>query len=357
MAFTQSMLWTTNGTGDGPSGGYARDRWAELFRTLFANGVVKGEGGELRVSGTTSPLTVASGAVVIDGIFARDPSGDSVTVPTPSVGTTGKRLVVRADWTTQTVRLVLLSNSDGVPLSTQVPALMENSGTTWDIPLCRFDITTGGQIINLLDERQFAEARGAMPVGSVIPFAGAVAPAGWLLCDGSAVSRTTYAALFAVIGTTYGAGDGSTTFNLPNLKGRIPVGRDTGQTEFDTLGETGGAKTHTLSFFELPSHTHGAGTLAAGSAGGHSHTAQSAGSHSHTIQNRDTDGTGTFVQNRPDAGTAQSVTTDAAGDHTHTTDTQGEHTHTVSGFTAGSGGGQAHNNLQPYIVLNYLIKY
>lgn len=65
------------------------------------------------------------------------------------------------------------------------------------------------------------------------------APSGWLICDGSAVSRTTYADLFAVIGTTYGAGDSSTTFNIPNFKGNTPVGKaDSG--EFDTLGNTYG---------------------------------------------------------------------------------------------------------------------
>jgi microcystin-dependent protein len=80
--------------------------------------------------------------------------------------------------------------------------------------------------------------------GFVNPFAGAAAPNGWLLCDGSAVSRTTYAALYGVISTSYGAGDGSTTFNLPDLRGRMPAGKDATQTEFDTLGEAGGAKSH-----------------------------------------------------------------------------------------------------------------
>ena len=78
--------------------------------------------------------------------------------------------------------------------------------------------------------------------GSITMYAGATAPDGWLICDGSAVSRTTYADLFSVIGTTYGSGDGSTTFNIPNLKGRVPVGLDTSDTDFDTLGEKGGGK-------------------------------------------------------------------------------------------------------------------
>ena len=87
-------------------------------------------------------------------------------------------------------------------------------------------------------------------------YGGSTAPTGYLLCDGSAVSRTTYADLYTAIGTTYGVGDGSTTFNVPNVKGKVPVGRDNGDTSFDTLGETGGEKTHTLTIAEMPSHTH-----------------------------------------------------------------------------------------------------
>ena len=68
----------------------------------------------------------------------------------------------------------------------------------------------------------------ANPTGVMAPYAGATAPTGWLLCDGTAVSRTTYAALFAITSTTYGVGNGTTTFNVPDLRGRIPVGAGTG---------------------------------------------------------------------------------------------------------------------------------
>lgn len=99
-----------------------------------------------------------------------------------------------------------------------------------------------------------------VPVGTITPFGGAAAPTGYLLCDGSSQLRSTYAALFAVIGTSYGSVDG-THFNVPNAKGRSLVGLDATQTEFDALGKTGGAKTHTLSVNEMPNHNHvGAGT-------------------------------------------------------------------------------------------------
>jgi microcystin-dependent protein len=90
------------------------------------------------------------------------------------------------------------------------------------------------------------------PIGTIQEYAGSTAPDGYLMCDGSAVSRTTYKDLFNVIGTTYGSGDGSTTFNLPNIKGRVVVMLDSNDTDFDTLGETGGEKTHTLTLDELP---------------------------------------------------------------------------------------------------------
>lgn len=78
--------------------------------------------------------------------------------------------------------------------------------------------------------------------GIVLPYAGSVAPDGYILCDGSAISRTTYSKLFTAIGTTYGAGDGSTTFNVPNLKGRTLIGYDSNDTDFNALGKTGGSK-------------------------------------------------------------------------------------------------------------------
>lgn len=93
---------------------------------------------------------------------------------------------------------------------------------------------------------------GGMPVGAVIPYAGASAPPGWLLANGVAVSRVTYAALFARIGTAYGAGDGSTTFNLPDLRDRFPVG--TGYSY--TPGSVGGANSVTLTVDQLPPHQH-----------------------------------------------------------------------------------------------------
>jgi microcystin-dependent protein len=92
-----------------------------------------------------------------------------------------------------------------------------------------------------------------LPTGLIAPYGAAAAPTGWLLCDGAAVSRTTFAALFAVIGTTYGVGDGSTTFNVPDLRQRFPLGKAAAGTGA-TLGGTGGTIDHVHGLDTATSH-------------------------------------------------------------------------------------------------------
>lgn len=161
-----------------------------------------------------------------------------------------------------------------------------------------------------------------LPAGTLLDFAGTASPAGFFLCDGSAVSRTTYVALFNNIGTTYGVGDGSTTFNLPDSRGRTHVGKDnmggvaanritaagSGITG-TTLGASGGTQTHTLTTSQLPSHSHGLLTSPIALAGG-----------------------GNQVHNGTTGGN-NGITTSSAGSDT------------------------AHNNTQPSLIINKIIKY
>jgi len=159
-----------------------------------------------------------------------------------------------------------------------------------------------------------------MPTASIMPYAGSSAPTGYLLCDGAAISRSTYSTLFGLLATTYGSGDGSSTFNIPDLRGRVIAGQDdmggasanrltglTGGVDGDVLGGSGGAETHTLSTAEMPSHTHDTGNIA---------------------------GTGPYAESGDVSGgsVAQNLT------------------------TLPTGGGGAHNNVQPTIILNYIIK-
>jgi microcystin-dependent protein len=161
-----------------------------------------------------------------------------------------------------------------------------------------------------------------VPTGTLLAFAGSTAPAGYLLAYGQAVSRTTYATLFALVGTTYGSGDGSTTFNLPDLRGRTAVGKDDmggsaanritsagSGINGTTLGATGGTETHTLTLGQIPSHNH---TLSLAPSG---------------FDNSD----------NPISGSGASPNR--------------------TGTTTSAGGGGAHLNTQPSLIANYIIKY
>ena len=197
-----------------------------------------------------------------------------------------------------------------------------------------------------------------MPAGSIMAWGGATAPNNWLICDGAAISRSTYASLFAAIGTTYGTGDGSTTFNLPNLKGKVVVGLDSSQTEFDALGETGGAKTVTLTTAQIPSHTHTQNSHT------HSGTTSTNGNHGHNILSEyGASGEGYFNpynnrQIQPAQGGA-GTRVERGGDGMIVANGNHNHTFVSDAQTAvnqNTGGGEAHPNLQPYITLNYIIK-
>lgn len=180
------------------------------------------------------------------------------------------------------------------------------------------------------------------PTGEITIWATNTAPTGWLICDGTAISRSTYSTLFGVLSTTYGAGNGSTTFNLPNLLGKVPVGRNASDTSFDTIGETGGSKTSALTSGNLPAHSH-------------SGTTSNAGSHSHTSAQSD-------IVRQFGGGDAKLTANSNYGPYNTgsiTTDTQGAHDHTVtvSGGGNGTATGDAFSVLQPYIALNYIIRF
>ena len=178
-------------------------------------------------------------------------------------------------------------------------------------------------------------------------------PDGWLLCDGSSLLRSTYPDLFAAIGTVFGAADG-THFNVPNLKGRVVVGKDGSQTEFDAMGETGGAKTHTLTTAEMPSHTHvqDAHTHVQNA---HNHGVTDPG-HSLTQTARSAAGSGGSIATASSGGTVGvwgAQVTQYTGISIQNATPTNQNTVATNHST---GGGGAHNNLQPYIVLNYIIK-
>lgn len=147
---------------------------------------------------------------------------------------------------------------------------------------------------------------------------------GWLACNGAAVSRTTYSDLFDAIGTSYGVGDGSTTFNLPQGQDVFLVGRSSGDADFDPVGATGGARTVTLVTSNLPSHNHGAGTLILGNS---------------YLQTTDTiAAVGEISRNYPSQSGAGTIA--------------------ITGSTANTGSGNAVDTLPPFLTIGgWLIAY
>ena len=166
----------------------------------------------------------------------------------------------------------------------------------------------GSETVEIATTTQWGVFGGLMPTGSITAYATSTAPQGWLVADGSEIASTTYASLFAVIGYTYGGTPGG-DFNLPNLNGRNIIGYGSATTTIDTMGETGGEDEHTQSIDEMPSHRHDL--------------------------NSDNSTSGTWAVQQISANSPATGTI----------------------FTESRGGGTAFNVLDPFIVLQYIIKF
>lgn len=308
-----SLPWGGEVTGD--AGPYTDDHWSDFWRNLFTrnladDGVLLGVGGDLDVTAGAGLVTVAAGRALVDGKYYINDAAANVAIPTPSGATRIDRIVLRKTWIDQEVRITRIAGAEGGA----APAMTQSDGTAWDIPLARVSITTGGAITVTVDRRYIQPGFDPTPSGVMLPYGGTTAPAGYLLCYGQAVSRTTYAKLFAAISTNYGVGDGSTTFNLPDLRGRVPAGKDdmggaaaSRLTGGATMGAAGGAETHTLTTAQMPAHSHQM--------------------------------TASPVQ----GGAGTNRVPDSTGAPTYYN-------------TLSEGGGGAHNNLQPYQIATYIIK-
>lgn len=267
------------------------------------------------ISASTTSLSVYVGegsSFVIETVWPATPFYATIMPAVPNAG-------VANSLDSEIVEVTAVSNLNGNTILTVNRGQRGTSGKAFSDG----DIVTAA--IYTEDIGSASPGKGC-PIGTILPYSSTTIPEGYLVCDGSAVSRTTYADLFDVIGTTYGTGDGSTTFNLPNLKGKVPVGQDTSDTSFDVLGETGGEKTHKLVNNELPKidaywQFHGA---------------------EH----------GTNVYNLKGS---NSIGTRINGKYQAISGASGAYSYSDVGIRFGNNG--AHNNLQPYTVLVYIIKY
>lgn len=150
----KSLLWQSPTSGDGAAG-YTENEIRTFFHAIAGKinaGVLNG----LTASGASSPVVIAAGESIVAGLFYWSDANVNVAVTTPSVGTTGHKIVLRADWAAKTTRITLLSSPDG---TATLPAIIQNIGTTYDLELVNITITTGG-VITLTDARIMARIPG-----------------------------------------------------------------------------------------------------------------------------------------------------------------------------------------------------
>lgn len=313
--------------------------FARFAAGILTNGVIADVETSLLVTAPTSGMkvNVAPGYAWINGHFGKNEESTEVDVTmADSTYPRRDRVIVRLDFNEKTVSLTTIT---GEAAANPQPPELVRTGTIYDLGLALLTIPAG--TLNITDEMVYDTRRDPTVCGGVYPrmseafiypgannfgdikiTACATPPLNWLLCDGSAISRTHYADLFAAIGTTYGAGNGTTTFNLPDLRGRTVFGK--ADSTFTPLGATGGSKTKTLSINEMPSHNHSVNIDTSISIP--SGPAQS----------------GSMAQYY----SSQSSPTGAS---------YNSFTGNVNGSTGSRGGGASFSILPPYITLNYII--
>lgn len=329
------------------------------------NGIVNGYKNSMSLTTSGSSITIGSGAVCVQGRFLEENSSTTIDAGT---NTAFCKLVLTIDLDRENTALnftqgfyeVVTSASD-YPSLTQNNIVGTNEGK-YQYELAQFKTGLNG-ISDFVDKRTFLDFNSiyaeieskieeieegsiyalkedveeefanliTVPIGGGLDYFGTTAPNNFLFADGSAVSRTEYSELFAVIGTRYGSGNGSTTFNLPDKRERVSVGYKAGSTNgMGTLGATGGEFKHALTSGENGQHSH-----------------SFAGSGSGSISDVYPSG---LVSVNADYGTQRESVYNS-----NSTASRGIAI-SISGTTGASGNGTPHNNLQPYLVCNYIIR-
>jgi microcystin-dependent protein len=327
-------------------------RWDSMAKWFIPPGVIVGAYNQLSASLSGTTLTLQSGAVWIQGVYGEDTTTHTVTV------TANGLVCARLDTVAQVIEMYY---------NTSAYTLTQTS-TTYDIPL--YAIISG----SLVDWRQWT-GNGVENPGTVTEWTGTTPPLGAIFSYGQTVSRTQYARLYAVMGTSNGSGDGSTTFGLPDYRGRVSMAPDNmggtaanRSTEVSGLGATGGLSTVTLTIPQIPGHTH------ADVDSGHGHGNNNA-AHSHAMGNHThTPAGGQYMQtyspssiyfHNAGPGADEQVT---YGNPPYMDNVGGVSTYAASpGITVNTGyanivpgstgGGTSHENLPPFVAVNKVIWY
>lgn len=373
----------------GAGANVTEDQWWRMGQIWAPDGVLStaggGAAGELLVFGDGSGFhpNVSAGEAWVKGVYFLN----DATLTLPDLATadaTNPRIdvvAVRIDWVANTGSIFVVTGTPGV--TPAVPSLAGTPGNVFDMMLALVSVAAGATSIssgNVRDARVFTDLAQRIPVGAMMDWPTATAPTGWLLCGGQAVDRVKYRTLFVLLSTTYGIGDNVTTFNLPDLRGRVGVGLDnmggTGAASrvpsASGVGNSfaGGTETHTMTAGELVSHVHTGGSLVATGAGasnGHVHNVNPSATatdtesaiHHHTVDPPSTNtgnesvvhhhavdppstNTGTESAVHHHAGAAQTAlaTSNANDTHSHTGGT-------LAGTTAG---GSAHHHTTDFTV-------
>jgi len=238
-----------------------------------------------------------------------------------------------------TAKITLVSNgTDIVTATNYIPTLI--SPTLTGTPVA--PTASVGTSTTQIATTAFVQAAGL--TGEIKMWGVSSAPTGYLLCNGAAVSRTTYAALYAVYGTTFGVGDGTTTFNIPDFSGKMPIGVNGTY----ALASTGGAATTTISSANLPSHTHSFSATTGNNNSSLSHQHNLLGSADHYVADGGGSRGGAASFPFSLGGTDYGTYTTASGSL--------DHTHNLSGTTGSAGSGTAATTISPYLGIYYIIK-
>jgi microcystin-dependent protein len=322
----------------GSSGQNLPNRKIVLTGALTSNiGVFlpNGRGGNYIVENATSGAFTVT---LANNNGSGSPAGRTVTAPQ------GQTIEIFSDATNVDPSITTLSSplpiaGGGTGASTLAGAsIVTGPGSAVSGNLASFNGTSGTVV-----QDSGAAANALIPTGTILAFGGSSAPSGFVLATGQAISRTTFANLFAVFGTTYGSGDGSTTFNVPDLRGRFIAGFDSANSSgrltksttqgvsASTLGNTGGEQAHTMASGELVAHSHPVTITDPG----HGHTTNTAAS-SNAIG-----GTTIFSTSTSPTSSQNNVPANTTG---------------ISATTSNTGGGSAFNVVAPSIVLNFIIK-